>query len=353
MPDDVKEMNQTPTEPVASETQSDLGSALADISSELFGQGSEEGGSGPTEEGKTDAPAKPSADDASASPQPGEGEEQLNSEAVQAVGAPKTWTKEALEKWAAVDPVVQQEILKREEDMFRGLEEYKGRAEVGDAYTKVVEPFKPVLEKLQINPVDLFGNFAANHYTLSFGNEQQKLQLAAGLLENYQIDLIKLAQYIGDRPAPDSVEAKLDRLLAQQNQPQRQPAQQPSGPTPDQRNAVQQQIDAFAADPKNIYFTEVANDIVALLNAGAANSLQEAYDKAVYANPVTRQKEIDRLTAEKLSENAKAEEERKRKIAESTAADVKTRESARDGTVPLGSMDDTLNETLASIKNRS
>ena len=44
-------------------------------------------------------------------------------------------------------------------------------------------------------------------------------------------------------------------------------------------------METFALDTKaHPYFDEVADDIIALLKTGA--SLQEAYDKAVWANPV-------------------------------------------------------------------
>jgi hypothetical protein len=65
--------------------------------------------------------------------------------------------------------------------------------------------------------------------------------------------------------------------------------------------SVVKEIDAFAADPAHPYFDELANDITKLFEAGLAKDLPEAYEKAVYANPTTRQKEIDRLTAEKTS----------------------------------------------------
>ena len=348
MPKD-NEAPTTVTETVATETTEtqssfDAGPALAEISSELFGQDSdvETKAKESAEGAEAAAAAEPSAEEPATPPQSEE-----TSKEVQAVGAPTTWTKEAIEKWATLDPVVQQEVLKREQDMFKGLEEYKGRAEIGDQYNKVVEPYKPAMEKSGVNPVEMFGNFAANHYTLSFGTEDQKLNLAANLLENYDIDLIKLAEHIGSRPMVDPRVANLEREIAELKK-----GAQTSQTTASEeaRRQVQATIDAFAADPKNSYFPEVANDIVALMNAGAALSLQEAYDKAVYANPITRQKEIDRLTAEKLAENARTEEDRKKKIAESTAAEVKTRENARDGTVPVGSMDDTLNETMTRIR---
>lgn len=59
------------------------------------------------------------------------------------------------------------------------------------------------------------------------------------------------------------------------------------------RFALGEEITAFAADPAHPYFDEVTGDIAVLISAG--HSLADAYEKAVWANPTTRQKEIARL----------------------------------------------------------
>lgn len=48
------------------------------------------------------------------------------------------------------------------------------------------------------------------------------------------------------------------------------------------------QIDAFAADPANPYFNDVKAHMGALLKAGIATNLQDAYDRATWMNPVIR-----------------------------------------------------------------
>lgn len=67
----------------------------------------------------------------------------------------------------------------------------------------------------------------------------------------------------------------------------------------EERAAITKEVNAFAADPAHPFFDEVSDDIVAFLKTGA--SLAEAYEKAVWANPVTRQKEIARRQKEKDS----------------------------------------------------
>jgi len=128
------------TETLNPQPEIDTSAAIAEISSDLFGQGSDEEGELKAEREEAPVP--------SAVELPPEGEEKVeeNSAEVKEVGAPGTWTKEALQDWAAIPPRAQQEILKREEDMMKGIAQYKTAADLGQRYESVVEPYKPILQ---------------------------------------------------------------------------------------------------------------------------------------------------------------------------------------------------------------
>lgn len=353
--------NDDPNDPLQT-PELDTSAALADISADLFGQG-EEGGdaqSGSGQEPGKDSSGAETAVESSPAPKP-EGEQPQaetpaesseTSAEVQAVGAPKSWTKEALAEWASISPRAQQEILKREEDFLKGITQYKAGAELGARYNAVVEPFAPILQAENVDPVQLFQSFAANHYLLSRGTPEQKLELAANLINGYGIDFNSLIAFIGDRQIspPDPRLASLEQEIAtlKAGAVTRQQLE-----TEAARQAIDAEIEAFAKDPAHPYFAEVVDDMQSLFKSGQATSLKEAYDKAIYLNPTTRQKEIDRLAAERMTSQQSAEAERQAEIARSTAANVSVLPKTRDGTIPVGSIDDTLNETLAAIRSRS
>lgn len=346
----------------------DTEAAVADIATDLFGQGgtgadapSDAGAGGdpaelaavdnppsqPTDKTGSEDPAVNPPAEASPSQSPEE-----NSDAVQETGAPKTWSKEALAEWATLPPRAQQEILKREEDFFRGISMYKQSAEIGDRYSKVVEPYAPILAAEKIDPVELFSSFAANHYLLTRGTEAQKLELAANMIQGYGIDFSKLVSFIGERsfePADPEIES-LRREIADLKSAASSTQQREQAAVAEK---LAQEIDAFAKDPANPFFEEVVDDIVKLFQAGQASNLKEAYDKAVYLNPNTRQKELDRLTAERAQALASEQQGKVDKIARTTAADLSLDPKARNGTVPLGTLDETLAETMARIASRA
>ena len=350
MPKNIDELNET-------QSDFDTETALADISADLFGQGSDDGTGGePADAEAEKAPAGLSADE-KAPPQQPEGEtpaaaETENTAEVQETGAPKTWSKEALQDWATLPPRAQQEILKREEDFFRGISMYKEAATVGERYNDVVKPYAPILAAENIDPVQLFQSFAANHYLLTRGTPDQKLELAAAMIQGYGIDFNSLINHIGSQ-ALETVDPRvlqLERETQQLKSGAQTRQQQEQESVKAQLNT---EIEAFAKDPAHPYFDELANDIAKIFETGQANTLQEAYEKAVYLNPVTRQKEIDRLTAERTNSTDAAEQARQAKIARSTAADLSLDPKSRNGTVPVGSLDDTLAETMARIKSRA
>lgn len=346
----------------SAETQPiDTAAALAEISSDLFGQGSSEGEDNanalaekPAGEQAEKTPGDPSAPVEKSPPAQSEGKAKPEGETsaeVQAVGAPSTWTKEALAEWAAIPPRAQQEILKREEDALRGITQYKGRAEIGDRYESVVTPYKPVLDAAGIDPVQLFQSFAANHYLLSKGSEDQKLELAANMIQGYGIDFAKLVSFVGDRvieptdPKIAELEARLARFESVE-------AQRTQTASTEAQNALLAEVDAFAKDPAHPFATELLDDMAAIFAAKQASTLEEAYEKAVYLNPTTRAKEIARLTAAKGDNPSPAPGTVRDDKGRFVAADVALAPKSRDGTIVVGSIDDTLNETMARIQAR-
>jgi len=95
----------------------------------------------------------------------------------------------------------------------------------------------------------------------------------------------------------------------------------------------------------------VADDIVTFINAGLP--LQDAYDRAVWANPVTRAKETERIRKE--AENGFKDKAKQQGTAAKKASgvNIRSRDTGRAPTEPLGKMEDTLESTLKNIRERA
>lgn len=341
---DVKEEQNS--EAVVEETPVDLTASLADISSDLFGS-SEEGASvveeTSGEAGQVDSGA--SAESASAVPDPSS-----NSEAVDELGAPKSWTKEAIAEWATLPPTIKAEVLKREDDFFKGIEQYKEGAAVGKAYQSVVEPYTAALAAENINPVDLFKAFAANHYTLSRGTPEQKLALVGNLIKGYGIDIDQLTAQFEPAPWVDPEIKALREQVARLEQNTQSLSQRDLDA---KKQEIQATVEAFANDPANIHWDKVSHLIPNLIQSGLAKDLPDAYKQAVMLNDETREAEIARRQADAKAKADRENEQRLAAARAASAANVKTSAKQRDATVPVGSMDDTLNATMERIRQSS
>ena len=119
------------------------------------------------------------------------------------------------------------------------------------------------------------------------------------------------------------------------------------------RANLETEVSKFASDPAHPYFYEVADDIIALWRGGAAKTLQEAYEKAVMANPATRAKELQRLTDEAVNNARKADAEKAAAARQASGANVTKGQQRGRPTAPAsGSMEDTMRSTLKAIRER-
>lgn len=264
-----------------------------------------------------------------------------------ALAAPRTWRPEAAAEWANLPPTVQQEIAKREEDIFKGIEGYKQDATFGRGVQSVIAPYEATLRQYGIDPVQHVGKLMQAHHALALGAPEQKLAFFQQLAQDYGIDLSGAG---GQQPYVDpevqALRAELASVKSVTTTIQQERVSQ-------HKAAIESEVSQFAADPANVYFKDVVNDMAHLIKTNQAASVKDAYEKAMWLNPVIRAKEISRQQAEATTKATKDAEAKA--LAAKRALGANVRSSAKSGSAaaPLGSMDDTLAETLASIKARS
>lgn len=264
--------------------------------------------------------------------------------------APKTWKPEEAAVWDAIPPEAKAAIARREEDIFRGIEQHRKTAEFGSKLQAVFQPYEQIMQQMGIDPVQNTANLMQAHYILAQGSQQQKAALFTQLAQDYRIDLGELAQQQAQVPYIDpqvrELQAELQQLKSGQMTLQQARAQEV-------KMQSENEVNTFAADPANVYFNELADDIVQLLSTSRNMTLAEAYEKAMWANPTTRAKEVSKQATEAQSKAAKEAAQKLGEIKRSTATNLKVQPKSGAATLPLGTMDDTMAATMAAIKNRS
>lgn len=208
--------------------------------------------------------------------------------------APTTWRPEAAAEWEKIPPAVKEEILKREADMFAGIEQYKTGATLWGAIHKEVGNLLPVYQQEGFDIPKAIGSVVQLDYDLrTLPADQAISKLVNTISAEYGLDLFDF----DDQQFVQGLQADLHRAnneLMQLKAAQAQDAEQ----------RARTEIDSFLGNPENKYANRVIDQMIPLLNQG--KSLKDAYSEAVYLNPEVR-KEIVAAEAAALAERQKAE----------------------------------------------
>jgi hypothetical protein len=269
--------------------------------------------------------------------------------------APKAWAKEQHERFAKLDKETQDYIEHREKQMLEGLSQYSEKAKSAQTWEAAVQPYLPLIQAQGAKPHEAVTYLFEAHRQLSSGTPDQRAAYLVKVAESYGIDISKAtasaATAAAEPPAVKELRERTERL-------ERERQQELDQRTTETKNRVASEVTAFAdakdekGNPKHPHFDECAEDIVALIHAG--HTLDKAYEKAVYANPVTRAKELDRVRkADEEALRAKAKQEAE-KARNASRTNVNSRDTRRTPTAPTAKgWEDTLEATMQEIKNRA
>ena len=263
-------------------------------------------------------------------------------EAPKTYDPPKSWKKEMHEYWTKLDPTVQGYFIEREEQLLNGFKQF---SPLRDA----LQPHLDYLNKQNIQAPYAIDSLLKAHRMLTEGPIEQRRAYYQQLGKNLKI-MDEAMQAQGQQPAPvDPAVQQLQQKLSMLEDTIQQRTQREIETV---KTEVQKEVDLFAADAKaHPYFDEVATDIAAFVSQG--KSLQDAYDMAVWANPVTRAKEQARLLTEheaKLKENARLTALPKKKAA---GVNVRSSGEGTAPTEPVGSLEDTIRSVHRELRGRA
>jgi hypothetical protein len=227
----------------------------------------------PAQGAQSSTPAAPEASQPapSASPEP--------------IQPPASWSAPAKAAFNALPPIVQQEIAKREADVNRGFEDRAAQLKRFEPLEQILQPRRDALAARGVSEVD----FVKTLFAASDWIDRDPVGALRELMRQKGVTLQHLGvQAPGQQPQAAQLSPEVRTLAQQVNQLQTQLSQRDQAERSQRQNAVLTEIQTFASDPANLYFANVRDDMIALLQSGRASDLKDAYDKAVWANPETR-----------------------------------------------------------------
>jgi len=243
----------------------------------------------------------------------------------------------------AKDPVVMQEFIRRSDEMHRGLEQYREKAQFGESIRTAIAPYMENIKSYGMTPDVAVQSLFQADSMLRSGTADQKVQMLHKIAADYGINIQQVAQ---TQPVPfDGTSYALQQKLSQMES---WIAQQTQAREQQESATLNSEIERFSSDPANVHFAAVRDDMAGLLQAGMATDLRDAYEKAIYANPTVRSQVL-------AQQQAKAENERKAQATQKAQAAKQAAavNVSRKGTLPsakqFGSMDDTIRETAREL----
>jgi hypothetical protein len=243
------------------------------------------------------------------------------------------------------DPAVLQAFIRRSEEMHKGLEQYRSKAQFGVQIEQAIAPFMATLQSIGATPEVAVKTLMAADHSLRYGTPEQKASQLMKIAKDYGIDIGQVQQYQAEQPYVDpQVQALQGQLQQMQSWIQQQNQQREW----QERQTLNSEIGKFSQDPSNKYFGEVRNEMAGLLQAGLATDLKDAYEKAIYANSTVRARVLAEQQAA-VAEQRKAEVTQKAQVAKRAASVNLPRKGILPSAKPVGSMDDTIRETAQRL----
>lgn len=320
----------------------DLDAAVADIGASL-------GASEPEPEHEAEAPV-----DAAPEAPAGEATAPVEAEATTEPDAPaapatsrdfpSSWSPEKKAMWDGLAPDVQDQFLLREKQMQEGFQRIRGDFDFGKQMREVFAPYRQTLQAAGVNEAQATQYLLSAHHKLSTSTPSERAALFADLARQYGVDLGQQAPTAAPNQDIQFLRQQVEMLqntVLTEKQAAQQVAQQ----------KVMTEVEAFAkAHPD---FDEVADDIAMLIKANPGLNLQDAYDRAKWANPTTRAKEQARSQAaleKKLRENARLDALKAEKAASAT---IRSRDTTAASQERVGTIEETMKDTLAAMRQRA
>lgn len=218
---------------------------------------------------------------------------------------PASWAADAKDAWNQTPRRAQEEFIKRENDLRRGLQQATDQAkQVGGEWSevdKLLTPYREQFARAGVSSGQVIGQMMAWQQYLD--NPDTRAQAFQQLAQSYGTSLDQLAQVSAAQPQ----EPSYVREIRQQNQQLMQMfRQQQQASQQTQHSGVVSDIQAFASETDQSgnalrpHIGYVEEEMAAFLpslrsaNPGWNNRqlLQAAYEKAVWANPSTRELEM-------------------------------------------------------------
>lgn len=260
--------------------------------------------------------------------------------------APASWSPKVREQWAGIPKEVRDEILRREDASAQGVRKLQEETAPMRGFVQQLDPFIREAVNVGANPGQYIGQVMAAERALRNPDENIRFDALLNIADQYGIPLREVINKSVGRevlqakpanaPLPKEVQTELEanrQWRAQQEE-----------------DSMKREIDTFKKDKE--FFDDVAPMMGDLLQANAAADLQEAYDKAIWAHPATREVLLARQNKQKGVDSVAARQAAAAKVGAKTNETIAVKTKGK-GEEEESSLEDDIRASIAAMAGRA
>ena len=248
--------------------------------------------------------------------------------------APSSWKPAAQEAFLKAERgemltpeevrILTAEAERRESDFHKGVENFKAHAQKAKVYEQVVAPYAQTLQQLGVDAPTAISKLLQADHTLRNSDPIQRAQYFQNLAREYGVDLGQVQNIPQQDPQTQYLMQQLNELRQTQQMWQNTIQEQ-------ERAKANHELSQFATSEKT-HFEAVRNDMADLLESGKAQSLEQAYEMAIWMRPDVRQTLIEQ---QRIEAQRNYEEQQRAQRAKTAAVSVKGSSPSSGGSQPV------------------
>jgi hypothetical protein len=208
---------------------------------------------------------------------------------------PATWRATAREEWDKLPEVAKTEIIKREGDIARALNDSGRQKDQYDQLDAVFTPYEPLLQSMGMDRPAAIKNLLGTAYTMRTGTAHQKADVIAKWVSAFDIDVAVLDDVLTasleGTGQPDPMQSQINNAVQQALAPVNQFMQNMQTQQTQVRQKTAEEITSeISTFSQNSEFYEDVRETMADIfeiagKRGQNLTLQEAYDRATMMVP--------------------------------------------------------------------
>ena len=233
---------------------------------------------------------------------------------------PASWKKDYHEVWQKADPKMQEYAWQREEQMRAGVEPLLSKAQFADAMQEAISPYMQTIQGLGLSPDKAVAALMDADHKLRNSDPQTKLVYFQQLAQSYGINLGAMQGQQGQMPQ-QTVDPTVYALQNELNKVRGEVMGWKQQQEMMENQTLLNEINQFSL--KAEHFEDVRPAMIQLLQSGMAQTLDEAYDKAIRLDPNLFDQVTKAQQAEAAAKQAK-EQNRAAKAARAAAVSVRS-----------------------------